>query len=396
MEPQLFNIPACNLDILEKKLARLNKKAARAGTGEIKLTRISETVEMHNDGTVDVYYQVAVEGEAPKIAGWAFLARIDHNSDPSGASNLVYVMPGQVCPDDYRNAKADCDHCGYRRQRRDTYVLASETTGELKQVGRTCIQDFIGIDPAKVAAQAERITEIMKDADAAEKSGTLGVPYNRRHIMLELFLAFTAKTVREDGWVGSKQAYGESGIVASKDRALTEMFPYGGYDGEAPEQPSNEDNEKATAAMAYALTLDPAKSDYNHNVFTIAKTGYIDFKAVGLAASIIRIYDLHLGRQAEQKTKIDLSGSEYVGEMKARIRGVVTVIGKKSGMGHYGPWTMFRMVSKNDGNLLVTFATGENFNPEIGDELEIKGTVKKHEVFNGVKQTMLNRVAKAS
>ncbi len=393
MEPTLFNIPACNLEILEKKMARLNKKAVKAGTTPITLTKVSETVEKNDDGSVDVFYQMVVEGEAPKIAGWDFLARLDHNSDPTGASNLVYVMPGQTCPDNYRLAAADCNHCGYRRTRRNTYVLKQETTGELKQVGHTCVKDFIGLDPAKVAAQAERIVNLMKAAKDAEDSGVLGVPYNRRHIDLFEFLGYVALTCRTNGWVSAKQAYESGGqMTSSANTALGDMFPVGGYDPTWCDRPEPEDFNKAYDAHAYALTLDRAKSDYNHNVVTMSTTGYIDWKATGIAASIIRIHDLSLAREAEKKTQVDLSSSEHMGAVKDRLRGAVTVIGKKHGEGMYGPWTMYRMLTKNQGNVLVSFVTG-SFSAEVGDEIEIKGTVKKHDEFNGVKQTMLSRVA---
>lgn len=393
MEPQIFNIPACNLGILEKKMARLNKKAVRAGTTPITLTKVSETVEKNKDGSVDVFYQIVVEGETPKIAGWDFLATLDHNCDPTGESNLVYVMPGQTCPDDYRQSPADCDHCGYRRSRRKTYVLQHEDTGELKQVGHTCVKDFIGLDPAKVAAQAERIVKVMKAANEAEESGVLGVPYDRRHIDLERFLAYTAMVVRMTGWTSGKEAYESQGARhSSANNALGDMFPVGGIVTGVHDEPEAVDEQKARDALTYALTLDRAKNDYNHNVVTMATTGYIDWKATGIAGSIIRIYDLHIERETERAAAPDLSGSEHMGNLKDRITGEVTVIGKKHGEGHYGPWTMIRMIT-NQGNVLVTFATGSNFNPDVGDKIKIKGTVKKHDEFNGVKQTMLNRVA---
>jgi len=394
MEPRIFNIPACNLEGLEKKLKRLSNKGVKAGTGEISLTKLTSTVERNTDGTVDVFHQVIIEGQSPKIDGWDFLARLDHNSDPSGASNLVYVMPGQVCPDDYRLAAAECDHCGYNRKRRNTYILKNDQTGELKQVGHTCVRDFIGIDPAQVAALAERIVNAMKAAGEAEEAGTLGVPYDRRHIDLSEYLAYVAMTVRNHGWISAAQAHESYETVSSGNMALGDMFPVGGINPQWHDRPEQEDKDKSEAAIAYALTMDRAKSDYNHNVVTIATTGYIDFKATGIAASIIRIHDLHLNREAEKAAAPDLSKSNYVGELKERLVGEVTVIGKKHGEGHYGPWTMYRMITVNNGDLMVTFATGK-FTANIGDKIKIKGTVKKHEEFRGVKQTMLNRVAAA-
>ena len=386
MKPQIFNIPACNLEILQKKMTKLNKKAVKAGTGEITLTKISETVEKNADGTVDIFHQIAIEGETPKIADWTFLARLDHNSDPTGKSNFVYVMPGQTLDDSYRMAGADCEHCGYRRIRRNTYVLKHDKSGELKQVGHTCVQDFIGIDPAKVAAQAERIIQMFKSAKDAEEQGTLGVPYNQRHIDLERFLAFTAQSIRQRGWISGKMAY-ENGGTSTANHVTTVMF---NTFIRSEDLPSAADMQRATAALEYAKTLDRSASDYNHNVVTMAETGYIDWKATGIAASIVRIYDNHLARLESEKTNLDLSDSDHVGELGKRINGQVKVIGKKHNVGFYNS-TMVRMVSVNGGNLLVTFAGGK-FDPDVGSKIQIRGTVKKHDVFNGVKQTIVNRV----
>lgn len=386
MEPQIFNIPAVNLGVLEKLKAKLNKKSAKAGTGEITFTKVSETTEENPDGTVDVIYQIAVEGETPKIAGWTFLARLDHNNDPSGESNFVYVMPGQTLPDEYRTAHADCEHCGWKRRRRNTYILQEDATGNLKQVGHTCVQDFIGVDPAKVVAQAERIVNMIKKARALEEEGTLGVPYNQRHIQLERYLAFVAQSIRIRGWVSGKKAWEEQGL-STANHAANMMFSTFIRDEDLP---TDEDNQKAKDALAYAATLDRSQNDYTHNVVTMVNTGYIDWKAQGIAASIVRIYDNHVQKQALQDSQADLSDSDYIGEVGKRINGRVKVIGVKHNVGFYDS-TMVRMVSSAGGNLLVTFTAGK-FNPKVGDELQIRGTVKKHEEFRGVKQTMLSRV----
>ena len=386
MEPQIFNIPACNLDVLEKKMAKLNKKAKKAGTGEITLTKISETVEKNDNGSADVFFQIAIEGETPKIAGWTFLARLDHNTDPTGNSNFVYVMPGQSLDDKYRTAGADCEHCGYKRTRRNTYILRKDETGDLKQVGHTCVQDFIGIDPAKVAAQAERIVQMMKSAKDAEEKGTLGVPNDRRYIQIDRYLAFVAKSIRERGWVSGKQAYEEMG-VSTANHALKSMF----NDFVTVNQvTTEEDDEKAANALAYAATLDRSASDYNHNVVTMVNTGYIDWKATGLAASIVRIYDNYLEKQALNSANADLTDSEFVGEIGKRINGRVKVIGVKHNVGFYDS-TLVRMLTVNGGDLLVTFSSGK-FSPNVGDEIEIRGTVKKHDTFKNVKQTIVSRV----
>lgn len=389
MQSMVFNIPAENMEKLEKKLKSLNKKAMRAGTAQLKLLVISETAEKQADGYVNVYKQVVVEGEPPKISGWTFLARLDHNVDPSGASNLVYVMPGQMLPEQYRSRPADCEHCGWTRKRRDTYILREDATGDLKQVGRTCIQDFIGIDPEKVLAHAERLASLYDTArDAESEPLDRSDMYNQRFIDVERYLQYVAMEIRENGWVSGKQAYEGHGITATRDRALTTMFPSFGRHEEQPEQ---EDVITAAAAQQWALAQDATKNDFTHNLVTIAKTGYVDFKASGTAAYIVQGYLRSQETKAEAR---DLSGSDHFAQKGDKIRGEVEVISKKVlPMGDFDQFqkTLVRMLSK-DGNLIITFSTGAfGGDVNVGDKITIRGTVTKNDEFRGIKQTIINR-----
>lgn len=388
MEAQLFNIPSANMEKLAKKIKALNKKALKAGTGEIKITTISKTVDKNKDGTVDVRFQIALEGETPRINGWAFIARLDHNTDPSGGSNLVYVMPSADLPVQFRTAAANCEHCGWDRKRRDTYILQNEDTGEYKQVGRTCIRDFIGIDPARIAEQAERYVKALGLLDEAREPKWGGIN-DHRDICLPTYLSYVSMVIREHGWISGREAYEDQSKVSSASEACAEMFVV----GHQPSIPSNEDKELAVAAMDHVLTLEP-KNDFLHNIITITKQSYLDWKATGLAAAIMFVYNRHREEEAKREAAADLSKSEHVGALKERLEMEVKVIGKRWIEGYYGSSALIRMLDVND-NLFVTFASGSfGDDVNIGDALTIRGTVKKHDDFKGTKQTILNRVAK--
>jgi len=387
MEAQLFNIPSANMEKLTKKIKTLNKKALKAGTGAITLTTISKTVDKNDDGTVDVTFQVALEGEIPRINGWAFIARLDHNTDPSGESNLIYVMPSADLPEHFRTAAANCEHCGWDRRRRDTYILQNEDSGEYKQVGRTCIRDFIGVDPARIAEQAERYTKAFRFIEEARESGWGGMN-DHRDIYLPSYLSWVSQSIREYGWISGREAYEDFDKVSTASQAVGDMFAT--Y---KPQLPTDEDKELAVAAIAHVLTLEP-KNDFLFNINAIAKQNYLDWKATGLAAAIMFVYNRHLEEEAKRKAAADLSKSEHVGALKERLEFDVRVIGKRWVEGYYGSSALIRMLDAND-NLFVTFASG-NFGDDVNieDKVTIRGTVKKHDEFKGVKQTILNRVAK--
>ena len=394
MRSMVFNIPIENMAQLNKKLKSLNKKACRAGTSQFKLTVVSETAEKQDNGYVNVYKQVVVEGEQPRICGWTFVARLDHNCDHTGGSNLVYVMPGQTLPQEYRTRSADCEHCGWIRKRRDTYILCNDQTGELKQVGRTCIQDFIGIDPEKVLAHTEWLKSLYDTARDAESE-----PLDRsnirdnRFVDVQTFLSYVACAIKHYGWISSKQAYSND-QMSTRDYAWKMMFPCGlgvGYGSKDP-QLNSADSQVAESAIAWALQQDKTSSDFVYNMVTIAETGYMDYKATATAAWIVQGYLKHLG---DQQDAIDLSKSQHFANPGDKIRGKVQVISKKIlPMSQYDQFakTLVRMLSQ-DGNLIVTFATGSfGSSVEAGDQITIRATVTKNDVFNGVNQTVVNRV----
>lgn len=100
----------------------------------------------------------------------------------------------------------------------------------------------------------------------------------------------------------------------------------------------------------------------------------------------------------------NFESSEFVGEIKSRIERVVTFIGESSYERKaytYGWETVYiYKFADEDGNMLVWKTTSSlgywdknnDWNVvDPGDSIKLRGTVKQHSVYNGVKQTILNR-----
>lgn len=376
MEQATYSIPAGNLPGLEKKIAKLSARGLKTGTGFISVIEIGKKVKRNDDGTVDVTCEIVIEGEAPHYEGWTFIAKLDHNTDETGASNIIYVMPKQNLPERFRHNPANCEHCGWVRKRRDTYVLQNED-GEYKQVGRTCVKDFFdGQDPEKVAKAAEALVKAAKAAREFQNAQM----NDHRYISVNHYLPFVAAEIETNGWVSGKDAYYNRQMSTAR-LALDEMFrPY-------KEHPSQANRDIAEKAIEWAQKVDVSKSDFNFNISQVANNGYVDQKTVGLTASIIRCY--HNAEKTAAARTFELDNSEHVGELKERIERKVEIVTNISMEGNYGPYSLIRMVDGD--NLLVTFASG-NFNPDKGEKVTIRGTVAKHDVYNNVNQTILKRV----
>lgn len=381
MNRQLYEIPAAALGILQHKIDKLNKKAQKFGSGDIRLVQVGRRTEELNRE----WYIVAVEGEPVKFEGFTFVARLDHNTDPTGASNIVYSMPGEELPAEWRSADASCNHCGFRRNRKDTFIMRNHETNNYIQVGRTCLKDFFGHDPAEVARRAQFIVNVhdmVREAKGGEAYMT-----DRRHINLTAYLAQVSLSIDEHGWTSTAAAReSDSDLLSTRDDALDEMFSWPNGTGVVP---GGEDHDNAVKTIEYILTLDPAKSNFNFNMVQLAKLLIIDWKATGIAAAMVFCYNRHVEQQAAAaQPKQDLSGSVYVGEIKERLTINVTVLSTKKKEGEYGSYNITRMLD-DSGNLYVSFGT---FKADPDTRIQIRGTVKRFNEFNGTKQTILNRV----
>jgi len=159
------------------------------------------------------------------------------------------------------------------------------------------------------------------------------------------------------------------------------------------DKPTKEQVETAEKVIEYVLTLDPAKSDFNFNMTQMAKLEIIDYKATGVAAAMVFVYNRHLEQEAAKTAppKDDLSGSQYVGTEKERLTVDVKILSSRIHDGNFGSYYITRMLDA-DGNLYVSFG---QYHADADTQAKVRGTVKRHQEFNGVKQTVLNRVMAA-
>ena len=93
--------------------------------------------------------------------------------------------------------------------------------------------------------------------------------------------------------------------------------------------------------------------------------------------------------EAAQISVLPESKSEYIGEVKDRLRDMkVTLTGARTMDGYYGTTTIYTF-DFNDNILVWMTSTSQDI--EVGDEVLLTGTVKQHKEFRGVKQTQLSR-----
>lgn len=444
-----YLIPQTALADLEQTVARLAKRAARLklppitmnvgervqvpylrvyGDSEVTWVRATErddVAALEAEGRVRYrpFHRVEVCGETPRVAGWEFVATLQHLEGEGGERlNMLRVVPGHESrlPERFRTAGPEnCDHCRRTiRTRRDTFVVRWAGAGAApshdpngdgwQQVGRTCTQDFLGgIDPHAAAAALEALLEVCGAASAAEDDGEGGWGGGRGRDAgwpIREFLGVVAALVRRDGWVSRGEAR-KRDCAATADDALYYLDP--------PRNPialadwrrfvetrpvTDADRADALAALEYArgeLCEAADLSDYLWNLRVACAQPSVDRRTAGITASLVS----HWRREVARRVEASARPSRHVGQVGERVRVRVTLSAVRPLTG--GMYESYLHKFRSDeGDALCWFAgsTAQDLPGGVRGELVpgqtywLRGTVKSHNSdLRFGKETVLTR-----
>lgn len=404
-----FTVYKRNLPRLQHELDRLNKRAARLGVAPItfEIVRDAEAVTRRNDitGVVIATHPrvvIRVEGETPKLNGWTLAATIAHTEE----GNIMRTVPGvEVSLGEYRDAPCKCDHCNLPRVRRDSHLVLHDS-GALKQVGSSCIADFLGhADPKALAAQAELLMsagELAAGADDFDFMG--GGRAGEERVYVETMLAIAARVVRRDGYRSRKAAAAAElagGYMATtRDEVEFTIFPPRLLkDREkarlADNVPTDDDRAYGLAARDYVLSFEERdnRSDFEHNLLVIAKSENIEVRAIGIGVYIVEAYRRHLEGEVKRKAELASRPNVHFGEVGKRYKGrVVRWHGCKTSFETQYGTTYIYLFDDLETGACMKWLSSVEIDQAATAELSVDFTVKKHDTWKSQLQTNVSRV----
>ena len=393
-----------NMDRLEKKLETIRKKCEASKcsfTFNIKPDRIYKDGqdEDGNDCTF-CYREVEVDGTA-RYEGWRFVATLDHHE----AGNVIRAFDHElVIPEKYQTCGPTCEHCNKIRSRKDTYLIYNDETGEFKQVGKSCLQEFTN------GLSAENVAFFCSVYEQIEGLGGYTGPSFNRYISVEQILNYAFECYKHWGYQKSRYSFEEDvpvGYRSTKERVvdyyyidrasgehrltlLDEMEAVGFN----PESEYAKTSTEGALNWIKSLTEDELiGNQYLRNLHVLCSDDYVDYRSLGVLVSLPIAYDKHLGQVKEKEEKERAheaeKSSEYIGEIKERITVPVTSFTCVSAWDTlYGTTYLYKFTDEA-GNILIWYAS----NPvnEEDSVVSVTGTIKDHSEFQGVKQTVLTR-----
>ena len=274
-------------------------------------------------------------------------------------------------------------------------MVIAHDDGRVLCVGGSCLKDFLGHSVYSIL-DVSTISESLS-SDEFWGGGGQGL-YD---LSLESYLAWVAAVIEEDGWKSKSSCF--DGGIPTSDIAVRVMMnekPFNMGSGEWEEfrekrTPTEKHLEMAKEGLVWARGLAAsADNNYQSNLSLLAKGDRISRKHVGLAASII---SSHQNLKMERVQKAALL-NEWVGKVGDRLNVDVTVVKVISCHGHYGT-TGLHILRDQQNRSLVWFASESTEWLEVGGRYLVKGTVKKHDWYDGrgadssrIRQTILTRV----
>lgn len=389
---QKFSILSSRIPVLVDRIERLNRKANRLGLVPISYTVSDEySVPQDKDGhRVALFRDIEISGEVPQIGGWRLAARIIH--DPAG--NILNTVPlGDITiPEIYRTNPPLCEHCCINRPRNDTFLLVNDE-GEFKQVGSSCLKDFLGhTDPKVIAKYMEGLGAALNLAgefanEDIENFDRANLEYNINHI-----LALSNAFIKRFGYMSKRRAEEEAsdGTIVINTADKIRSYLNSNTPHKEKIDTSEEDYSVAKDIINYFKSLgDKADTEYLKNLVAIANRDSVGDKLLGYVVSMIPTYQrANEQKMLEQKRSKE---TEWAGEVGDKYEGSVTLISTKDIDTMYGRSTLYTFRDEN-GNILKWFSSGYGLDANEGDQIKIRGKIKKLDEYRGQKQTMLTRV----
>jgi len=393
--PKSYFIPVRLMRKFEVDMARIGRKAKRLGFAPPSYTLLGQVErkakkKVYQSGfPVEITQsvmceEVTIENSDFCISGYTFIATLEHISDEGP---VIHCAPGQRVPACYRSAINSCDHCNLQRNRIETFVLRHDESQTHKQIGRNCLKDFLGHSAESIACafeasmNAHQLASAYSDLEEFESSGGFR-PY---HLLLP-YLQRVAQITMTHGFVSLKKAR-QSDMKSTVSRMMGALANC----GEGVEV-SEEAAELAEKTIEWAESLpepeeDLDDSNYLHNIRKIALSRIVTDKQHGIVCSMVSSYQRTLEKK-EPKVK---SNSQYVGNVGDRsvfhltVDKVVAVPGFSTY--NYESTNFLHIMSDECGNVFFWKSTSGKL--EVGSSYVLRGTIKNHSEYSGVKQTVL-------
>lgn len=369
------------IPMLDKKVQFINKKAQKIGLQQLQYKVIEEKV-------IDniKFVSIEIEYEVVQIKGYKPIAVIEHVGKELNIINKIDFTSD--IPKEYFTAKSICQHCNSNRVRKTTILLQSEC-GQLIQVGKSCLKDFIGHNIETAISFYESIC-CLEELQNMSDGPTLKI---ERYFDIRKVLQMAIAIIEKEGYVNKELSLqkfqtqtGQKAWTFCEDVHIGRSID-SQYADEYKQVYKDENIPQEVEDVINWIEQNNAESEYMQNLKNIIKLGSVKSKHSNILASAIPCYRRHKAIQEQQNKRQQLK-NEWFGEVGKRLDLSLKCISCIETQGFYGT-TFINKFLDEQGRLFVWFTTTNSF--EQDEEVILKATIKEHSEFREQKQTIITR-----
>ena len=293
---------------------------------------------------------------------------------------VLRYPPGAVVAIDRADIRpGECDHCHTKRPGSTTFVVEREDTGERKQVSSSCMKDFLGHSTFPAFLDVDQVAEVVSIARAA----------GAEVWDVDSVLTYAWAVIETYGWRPASDPRG------TRDLAADAMLGTGrGVEVLGSIAPKLPEGRTVGARIIADLTakLDPARP-YEAKLLAILSGGVVDRRKLGLAVSAINAWQLLDKAPSATQDVDDPRTVRYAGTVgdKLTLTGTVTVVSAIDGYDGRSPKRRLLIIDCGEHVAKTITSAAWAYTVERGDTLTVHGTVKAHQDYQGVAQTVLTR-----
>lgn len=377
---------------LEAQVKKMNSRAKRLKMEPLSLELLQENSK---DPFARGNITAKLTGETPVVNGHVLVAHLENKN----GFTVIREMKGQECPAEYQNADIRrCDHCKVDRMRYVSYVIRNVSTGKVFQVGSTCVNSFC--DTTKAEDLLNWASFFTIDVSDMGEGDGYGGGWGPIKMSLQSVLYLATSLIKDFGFTSRSRAQ-ETGQDSTADTIRTLLTSpraeklwkemYAKFKEKNPPTP-----EEIQAETDYALDYwrnmpeaEARKSNFNWNLWVLAKGDYVAYDEVGYVAYIPEFMRRMKEEEAKQEARGRLEDKKHIGKVGEKITVSLRFLKMIAFEGVYG-YTYLHIFNDLEGNEFQWKASS-NQQMKEGQVYELKGTVKEHKKFNQIPQTCLTR-----
>lgn len=329
------------------------------------------------------------ECETLKLGDWTPCAVINHQKAigiDNKPMNEVHSVNGYAILDDWYFIDSKCEHCHTNRFRSTTVMLV-DNKGNYKQVGSTCVKDFTGIDAFDIVRSFQFVDEYMEEEPSMDSTFFYeNEKIDERYVLTIDYLAHCIERIEHCGYKKLSYEFGDGGVDDIKestkwqafDRAFNQVAIDDAFKKQAEEMYEafvGGIDDKIYGSYFYSEIAEALSQKFTH------MDGLIAYAPVAYPKLLQAINEYHIKQKAAEK-------SEHYGNVGDKVDLQLTLVAARGFNTQFG-WTNVYTFVDSEGRQFVWF-TGKDY--EVSDvPMNVKGTIKEHSEYDGMKQTVLTR-----